>query len=384
MAGLPETPEKRARLETEFDRFHVCSDKQLFRNAYKNMLYNRKFALVSDTITYCDSNAENGILFSKSSCHASRVVNKLYAFESLFKEGEKILNEVTDTDGYIPQDEQTKTLLLPLLTFLLDKESQETLRSLCAKVENETELMITLGTHLFSKLAVSKDFTMDKYAANKACLCICGKCERKQVYTFDDTSVGHRKVWHGNVDIILESCDIGVHCTPVEERSPGAEVKFCDMNSFMVRDQILAQTITFSFLQQQRHPAMKHFLIPSILASCKGVQFFFYDSRNDILLESRPFEFFYPDSEEKLLNYQAVIAIWLVLNYKYLCSGPTKSILDAPKANFPRFAGDALEIYKSQLRFRNVSETGEEEELPDVLWSKITNGLYDDVPLEKD
>ncbi|XP_053397887.1 uncharacterized protein LOC128556502 [Mercenaria mercenaria] len=392
MAGLPEQQSrgvyaKQARLETPFDKFCTFSDKKAFCTLYKHMLSNRNLALLSDKITYCDPNAEDGKLFSKASCHASPVLQELYAFESIFNDGVKMLNDITNKDSYIPEDEHTKTLLFPLLAFLFDEESHRCLRSLSVGVENETQLMITLGMHFFSKLAVAKEFTMDKCAAKKDYLCICGNYEKKEILSrFDDTSIGHGKVWHGNVDIMLESCDIGVHCSPIEEMSPGGittvEVKFCDLNSFIVRDHMLAQTITFSFLQQQRHPAFKHSLIPSILASNKSVQFFFYDSKNDILLESAEFDFFDYDGSTHILNYQAVIATWLVVNYRYLSSGPTESILNAPKAEFPEFAGDALDIYKSELKYRSVSETVEEKELPSRVRWKISRGFYDELPLK--
>lgn len=120
---------------------------------------------------------------------------------------------------------------------------------------------------------------------------------------------------------------------------------------------------------------MNNFLIPYILASNKEIQFFFYDAKNDILLQSRDFKFFIM-GKGKLLSYQAIIASWLVLNYKFLCSGPTQNILKSPKADFPKFAGSALEIYKSQLRFRNVDETSKEEKEPLDPWEAIDEGVY--------
>ena len=174
----------------------------------------------------------------------------------------------------------------------------------------------------------------------------------------------------------MEGSDIGIHLTPKQENCHGEQIsvegKYSELGSITVRDQILSQAITFSYMQKQRYPARKHFLIPSILASNRAVQFFFYDPKNDILLESREFEYLVGDP--LVLNYQAVIATWLVLNYKYLCSGPTKYILEGPKAGFHEFAGTALEIYRSDLKFGNVDDTTKEGRLSNLTWRAIDVG----------
>ena len=188
---------------------------------------------------------------------------------------------------------------------------------------------------------------------------------------------GNKDVWHGTLDIMLDSCDIGVGFTPeTGDISPGerasVEIKFNDLGSVFTRDQALVQTITFSFLQKQRHPlTMDHFLIPCILASNNELQYFFYDCDNDILLQSKKYPLFISIAGKLELCYQTIISTWLVLNYKYLCSGPTKYILDAPKAGFPKFAGPTLNVYKSNLKFQNVC---------DRLGDRSNQALYDQTP----
>jgi hypothetical protein len=188
---------------------------------------------------------------------------------------------------------------------------------------------------------------------------------------------GNKDVWHGTLDVMLESCDIGVGFTSKpEDKSPGerasVEIKCNDLGSVSTRDQALAKTITFSFLQKQRHSlTMDHYLIPCILASSTEVQYFFYDCNNDILLQSRKYPLFISTGDKLELSYQTILSTWLVLNYKYLCSGPTKYILDAPKAGFPKFAGPALKVYKSNLKFQNVC---------DSLNGRSDKALYDPTP----
>lgn len=379
MAGNGGPSPKKTRLATIFEKFTTFSDKESFCEEYKNLIYNRRVSLISDMITYCDAAAEYGKPFSRATCHAKHMLEELYPFGSIFSRGVEILNDLTGRDEYIPVDDETKALLIPLLNYLLDEKSHDCLRRLAEEKSNETQLMITLAVHFFSKLSVSKGFKMDKYASRNGSICTCGNCKEEEIMKFfDDTSIGNKNVWHGSLDILLESSDIGIHLTPKDETSLGGrssvEVKYSKLGSMTVRDQVLAQAITFSFMQQQRHPAMKHFLIPSILASNKAVQFFFYDSKNDILLESREFEYLVGDP--LVLNYQTVIAAWLVLNYKHLCSGPTKYILEGPKADFHKFAGPALDIYRSELKFGNIGEAAIEGRMSSLTWRAIDVGKY--------
>lgn len=198
---------------------------------------------------------------------------------------------------------------------------------------------------------------------------------------------GNGKVWHGSLDIILDSCEIGVCVTAEESVSPGGrapvEDKFCDLRSFSVRDQALAQAITFSFLQRQRHPSVGHFLFPYIVVSRKMIQYFFYDSENDILIQSQACPLLVLDTANKNLlpNYKAVITAWLVLNHKYLCSGPTKNLLRSRKAGFFKFANPVLEVYKTQLKFQNVETVDMNTDVFDPQVA-IAAGLCENIPFE--
>lgn len=62
----------------------------------------------------------------------------------------------------------------------------------------------------------------------------------------------------------------------------------------------------------------------------------FYDSKHDILLESRGMNLFIEILETKSqpLSYEAIFAVWLVVNYKFLCCGPHGLLLQVSKAMF--------------------------------------------------
>ena len=70
-------------------------------------------------------------------------------------------------------------------------ESHECLKEIDSDVKNETQVMIRLATHYFSKLSVSKSFIMDKYASNKESKCSCWNSNEKDILEyFGDTSIG--------------------------------------------------------------------------------------------------------------------------------------------------------------------------------------------------
>jgi hypothetical protein len=151
-----------------------------------------------------------------------------------------------------------------------------------------------------------------------------------------------------------------VHVVTEEELSHGGrqstELEGKCVEELEFRSQTLAQSIVFSFLQKKMHPHLENFLIPCLAASRKEIKIYFYDSKHDILLESRgiPLLVNIPGLKCKPLNFEAILAAWMVLNYKFLCSGPHESLLQAPKANFFKKAESCLKIYENELSFKNV------------------------------
>lgn len=173
--------------------------------------------------------------------------------------------------------------------------------------------------------------------------------------------LGHPAVWHGNLDIIVGNDDVPVK---IQDRpnSPGKrtsmEVKKDytpnEIDSVSTRQQIVSQTIVYSFLQRKRDPDLDSFLIPSIGVSYTEIIFFFFDCENDVLLKSPPMPL---HNEDGTLNYELIVALWLVLNYKCFGSGLSDRLLLAPKANFFREAKDYLSVYKDNLTQGNVNSS---------------------------
>ena len=159
--------------------------------------------------------------------------------------------------------------------------------------------------------------------------------------------VGNTEIWHGYLDILVGHQPITLTPDEPEVRngsSPVEEGKVVDYE-----EQMIAQTIVFSFLQKHKHQEYKTFLAPCIGISKKHVVFYFYDSDHDFLLESSCFDLQVPG---RGIKKSTVLAMWLTLNYKYLCSGITVAIKESGyTADFHTFGKDKMELYKNRLTF---------------------------------
>ncbi|XP_060567729.1 uncharacterized protein LOC132726430 [Ruditapes philippinarum] len=134
-------------------------------------------------------------------------------------------------------------------------------------------------------------YVIDKSKTNQREKCPC--CSENLTGIFGETSIGNTEVWHGPVDAIITgsslvkfgslSLDEGSELSPSHSNPGDSEVK----KDFHEKDthQILSQTITFSFLQNLMHPGEIP-LYPNIVIRQKAIQLHFYDSVNDILIES--------------------------------------------------------------------------------------------------
>lgn len=113
-----------------------------------------------------------------------------------------------------------------------------------------------------------------------------------------------------------------------------------------VISQMLAQVIVFSFTEKKKHPEFKNFLIPTIGINRSNIIFYFYDSEHDILLKSPTI----PLLVHGEISVLCVLATWLVVNYKFLCTGVPQNMLDdVKKANFFHMAESFLSVYQNEL-----------------------------------
>ena len=167
-------------------------------------------------------------------------------------------------------------------------------------------------------------------------------------------SPGNVDVWYGNLGIIINN-DLPVE--PLEDvpdslgEKSAVEIKAS--TALEGNEQIIAQTIVFSFLQRKTHPERKNFLTPCIGIRSSELIVMMYDSENDVLLESSCIPLF-RDAYE--LNYTAILVSWLTVNYKYLCTGLPEG-LKKHRSNFFDLAKPKMEVFKENLSFGSVCDT---------------------------
>lgn len=130
------------------------------------------------------------------------------------------------------------------------------------------------------------------------------------------------------------------------------EVKQKHVEDWGFRSQTLARVTVFPFLQKQRHLTcnLDYSLVPSIAATKMEIKIYFYDSKHDTLLgRGKNLLIEISETEVQLLNYKAILAMWLVVNYKFLCSGPHEKLLKVPKARFCEHAVSCIDKYEKEL-----------------------------------
>ena len=109
--------------------------------------------------------------------------------------------------------------------------------------------------------------------------------------------------------------------------------------------QLLAQTIVFSFLQNNRNRfKLNNSLIPGIGISSRSFYINMYDSVNDVLLSTHSLGLF--GVGKPLVD--KVVLLWLTLNYRYLCTGVTEEMINC-KSEFHRRLDDMLPEYTDNV-----------------------------------
>lgn len=169
--------------------------------------------------------------------------------------------------------------------------------------------------------------------------------------------VGSPEVWHGNVDAMM---DISIKFVKEEACTSdgyGNEAKIADLKTD--REQIIAQSIVSSFYQKRINPDYTDHMIPSIGISKDKIVVYFYDCINDVLLESSEMPFL---TAQGALVKSTIVALWLVLNFKYFCSGITKGMKESGfKSGFVQIVQEKLKYYDEVTSPCEPRDTMEEE-----------------------
>ncbi|VDI43530.1 uncharacterized protein LOC143076317 [Mytilus galloprovincialis] len=366
----------------------------LLNNSVSALKKRNEFSLCMLKISHCNGMAPKN--FSKAFCQTERYKCTdeassssstlspkhvmLFSMSSIFCYGEELLCSFLKpkSETCLPQRKGAKIALSKLLYFL----SEETGAAEKAFAEEdrkltEAEWAVVLAHHLFSKLSVSSYYLIDK-GYSKYARCPCG-CDGILTGDYGDTSIGCPEVWHGFVDLMMGM--IGINIATIEPDSPGGsgnrssiEVKIENTDLKSNKEQMIAQSIVFSFLQQKLHPEFVNHLIPSIGISKEMLVIYYYDCKNDVLIESSQM----PYIQDEKLCIPTIVALWLALNFKYFCSGITKGMNNSSyKAGFFEQVDEKLNLYM------NVNmPCGKHYSKEDNTWTWLGKPIEDE-PAEK-
>lgn len=104
------------------------------------------------------------------------------------------------------------------------------------------------------------------------------------------------------------------------------------------------------FHSYRNRDILDYSLVHSIAATKMEIKIYVYDSKHDALLgRGKNLLIEISETEVQLLNYKAILAMWLVVNYKFLCSGPHEKLLKVPKARFCEHAVSCVDMYEKEL-----------------------------------
>ncbi|XP_069115430.1 uncharacterized protein [Argopecten irradians] len=310
-------------------------------------------------LSVLNSNAVDGQPFNKAFCRIGDFGEK-HLFVSLFYKGLDIILKYLN-DAVMPTEPVDRLVLdtlLHFLTMMADTDAQVPME----KFEGLTdaEVTIILANHLFGKLAISSNFLIDNHCKGKEdtwSTCPCSETGCRISGSYGDTSIGHGLVWHGELDIIVnDHVVLKTGEDPHEDSGLKSSPRVKPSSSCLVRnEQIIAETIVFSFLQKKRHPEYCQYLAPCIGITEKEMVVYFYDAEHDVLLQSSPI-FLHSQHRTSVghISLTAVLVAWLVLNHKYLCDGLPEA-LKTRKAGFYDTAESKLSVYQNELQFGNVA-----------------------------
>ncbi|XP_033757118.1 uncharacterized protein LOC117339548 isoform X2 [Pecten maximus] len=169
--------------------------------------------------------------------------------------------------------------------------------------------------------------------------------------------IGNEEVWHGRLDIIVNQ-DIGVSAVECDNTESLGGKTSAEVSTGLERNQqIIAQTVVFSFLQKQNQPLSKHFLFPCFGIEGTSLVIYFYDSEYDVLLQSSVIPLLVPGTSKShpKVNLTAILVSWLAVNCKYLSSGLQETLKYKDEtAGFFLQAKDKIKIYEKELKSGDV------------------------------
>ncbi|OWF56402.1 uncharacterized protein LOC110448033 [Mizuhopecten yessoensis] len=180
-----------------------------------------------------------------------------------------------------------------------------------------TEVVKVLNVHLFNPLSGGKCLIDTHITKEDSCVCSCGCGIQMEK---GPTGIGVESCWHGFVDMIVrgnQPVQVLQSTDPQEEVKMAVEVNkdehlfdFISSQS-LGYSQVIAETITNSFAQVNKHPSLSGLPIPAFGCTPGQILVFAYDSHNDMLLKKMvDMKLFHED-----VSAATIVMLWLYINF---------------------------------------------------------------------
>ena len=184
--------------------------------------------------------------------------------------------------------------------------------------------------------------------------------------------MGHPSSWHGWPDMVAGETPPAAGNTPIVlattekaeeestesepeseseedsrdvEQSQEAVVEVKRRGLTGVLNQLVAQTVVFSYTMGNRHPDLNS-MVPGIAINAQEYKIVLFDHVNDLLLITRALP--YKKFESSAMDDAGILLLWVVLNHrKFMLSlQRSRNSLDHIKSQFPVVAGNQMEYFK--------------------------------------
>lgn len=198
---------------------------------------------------------------------------------------------------------------------------------------SKVESMVVLAEHCFVSCLSLIHYTIDQFALYKGTLlCQCGSYNHEHASILFGWYNYREPRW---LDRLLDSV-LGYDEWPLQKiKEVGHESVEVKRNRNMLKSD--ACTGYCVFIPTQRHLTcnLDDFCVPSIATTKKEIMFIF-TTANMIScwkVEEWTCSLKFWEHKKPTLNYDGILAVWLVVSYRLLCNGP-QSLLQVPKASF--------------------------------------------------
>ncbi|KAL4217996.1 hypothetical protein ACF0H5_022734 [Mactra antiquata] len=289
---------------------------------------------------------------------------------AFFLRGIEVLkNYFDENQPFITDDLRKRSALMNLLKFL---KKEPTCHTESSGKEIEWKRAVCFAQHVLMPLVPQKRYCIDYHYCCGKCVESCCK-EHQMDGEIIDTSYGCTKGWHGDVDLMIR--DKGVPLSLLKAESERSDkVSDDDIESDVEmktsekcsndKQQVIAQTIVFSFLQHKLNAKGVNCFVPGLGVSSEKLIFYMYDCVEDVLLCGLPLDLFKSAGKIRI---RTAVVLWLLLNYDIFGNAFPPNV-KKHKANFHDHLGkNILDMYMNEVQqpcHVNLSDKKDESEVP--------------------